>query len=48
MNVVTVRLWVRRIVKYAAHRFQAEGGSEPDLGYIQRVIGMLERWLKGL
>jgi hypothetical protein len=36
------------MLKYAAHRFQWEGGSGPDLGYIQRVIGMLERGRKGL
>src|SRR5688572_4916851 len=48
MNVVTVRLGVRRMLKYAAHRFPGEGGSGPDLGYIQRVTGMLERRPKGL
>jgi hypothetical protein len=36
------------MLKYAAHRFQWEGGFEPDLGYIQRVIRMLEPRPKGL
>jgi hypothetical protein len=48
MNVVTVRLGVRKMLKYAAHRFRGEGGSGPGLGYIQRVIRMLERRRKGL
>jgi hypothetical protein len=36
------------MLKYAAHRFQGEAGSGADLGYIQRVTGMLERRRKGL
>jgi hypothetical protein len=36
------------MLKYAAHRFLGEGGSGPDLRYIQRVTGMLERRPKGL
>jgi hypothetical protein len=52
MNVVTVRLGVRRMLKYAAHRFRGEvgsrAGSRADLGYIPRVIGTLERRPKGL
>jgi hypothetical protein len=36
------------MLKYAGHRFQGEGGSGPDLGYIRRVIGMLERRRKAL
>jgi len=36
------------MLKYAAHRFPGEAGSKPDLGYIQRVIGTVERRPKGL
>jgi hypothetical protein len=36
------------MLKYAAHRFPGEAGSGPDLGYIQRVIGTVERRPKGL
>jgi hypothetical protein len=36
------------MLKYAAHRFRGEVGSGADLGYIPRVIGMLERRPKGL
>jgi hypothetical protein len=36
------------MLKYAAHRFQGEGSSAPDLAYIQRVIRMLEPRRKGL
>jgi hypothetical protein len=48
MNVVTIRLWVRRMLKYAAHRILGEGGAFLDLGYIQRVTGTVERRRKGL
>jgi hypothetical protein len=43
MNVVTVRLGVRRILKYAVHRYRMEGGVlRPDLGYIRWVTGAVE------
>jgi hypothetical protein len=48
MNVVTVRLGVRRMLKYAAHRIPREGGTGLDLGYIRRVTRMVERQRKGM
>jgi hypothetical protein len=48
MNVVTVRLGVLRMLKYAAHRYPGEAGAGPDLGYIRPVTGTVEPWRKRL